>query len=190
MGSRAWAGGPNTRFGLNYGFPYCLTIAKGGNDNRPYQRLPGIGPPFANPEMNAGMANLTCTRQPSPNFVPSIQALGPHVAALGMRFYQGTKGANFPPKYYNSIFVAQHGSGGRDIPIGYRVMRVVLDKTATKVVSYEPFATGWLVNEGQAPPAAYFTGRPVDVQQLRDGSLLISDDFASVLYRVTYQAPA
>ena len=84
----------------------------------------------------------------------------------------------FPAEYKNQVFIAEHGSWNRSEPIGYRVMLVKLN--GDKSVSYEPFAEGWL-KEGKA------WGRPVDVLQLKDGSLLVSDDFANVVYRITYK---
>lgn len=105
---------------------------------------------------------------------PPVQALGPHVAALGLRFYTGTM---FPPAYRGQIFVAEHGSWNRSAKIGYRVMLVRLE--GNTAVSYEPFATGWLRGESS-------WGRPVDVLVLPDGSLLISDDQGGKLWRVTY----
>lgn len=100
--------------------------------------------------------------------------LGPHVAALGMRFYTGKM---FPAAYQGRIFIAQHGSWNRSEKIGYRVMMVTLH--GNHVVKYEPFATGWL-NHGDV------WGRPVDVQPLADGSLLVSDDYSGTIYRITY----
>ena len=72
--------------------------------------------------------------------MPPAQALGPHVAALGMRFYTGTQ---FPPTYRNQVFIAEHGSWNRSQKIGYRVTLVRLDADG-KALSYEPFAEGWL----------------------------------------------
>ncbi len=115
--------------------------------------------------------------RPCSSFEPPAQKLGPHVAALGMRFYTGKM---FPEKYRNQIFIAEHGSWNRSKKLGYRVMWVRLE--GNKAVSYEPFAEGWL--QGQKP-----WGRPVDVQIMPDGSLLISDDYAGAIYRVHYKAP-
>ncbi|MCC6699314.1 MAG: sorbosone dehydrogenase family protein [Candidatus Hydrogenedentes bacterium] len=103
--------------------------------------------------------------------------LGPHVAALGMRFYTG---GMFPAEYQNQILIAEHGSWNRSKPIGYRVMLVKLN--GNEAVSYEPFAEGWL-------QGSQAWGRPVDVQVMPDGALLISDDRANAIYRVTYSAP-
>jgi glucose/arabinose dehydrogenase len=111
-------------------------------------------------------------------FTPPAAKLAPHVAALGMRFYTGSQ---FPDEYVNQIFIAEHGSTYRSVPIGYRVSLVRLD-AAGNVLSYEPFAEGWLQN-GQA------WGRPVDVEQMPDGSLLVSDDLAGAIYRIRYTLP-
>jgi len=104
---------------------------------------------------------------------PEIK-LHPHGAALGMRFYTGKQ---FPAGYQNQIFIAEHGSWNRSEPIGYQVSLVKLE--GNKAVSFEPFATGWLKN-GDA------WGRPVDVLVQKDGSLLVSDDYANVVYRISY----
>jgi glucose/arabinose dehydrogenase len=110
-------------------------------------------------------------------FTPPAQKLGPHVASLGMRFYTGTQ---FPAVYRKQIFIAEHGSWNRSRKIGYRVSIVRFE--GGKAVSYQPFATGWLQGE-QA------WGRPADVLVMPDGSLLVSDDYAGAIYRVSYAAP-
>ncbi|MCG8569335.1 MAG: PQQ-dependent sugar dehydrogenase [Spirochaetes bacterium] len=104
------------------------------------------------------------------------QELGPHVAALGMRFYTGRQ---FPQHYFDQIFIAEHGSWNRTIPIGYRITLVKL--TNNQVVSYEDFATGWLNSKGK------YWGRPVDIEILTDGSLLVSDDYHHAVYRIYYE---
>ena len=109
------------------------------------------------------------------DLTPAAQELGPHVAALGMRFYTG---GQFPGQYRNQIFIAEHGSWNRSTKIGYRVMVVRLKDG--KPVSYEPFAEGWLQGENR-------WGRPVDVEIAPDGSLLVSDDLRGVIYRITYR---
>lgn len=109
---------------------------------------------------------------------PPVQELGPHVAPLGVRFYTGTM---FPPAYRGQVFIAEHGSWNRSERIGYRVTLVRLD--GNRAVSYEPFATGWLAPDGSV------SGRPVDLLQLPDGSLLVSDDKAGVIHRISYSAP-
>ncbi len=100
-----------------------------------------------------------------------------HAADLGMTFYAGTQ---FPEKYRGGIFFAQHGSWNRTVSIGVRVMFASLkpDGTGDKA---EVFAEGWLNNDGS------YAGRPVDVAQLPDGSVLVSDDYAGALYRITYE---
>ncbi len=105
---------------------------------------------------------------------PAIE-LGPHVASLGMRFYTGTM---FPPEYRNQIFIAEHGSWNRTRPIGYRVTLVQLQ--GNRAVKYEVFAEGWLQRERP-------WGRPVDVQVMPDGALLVSDDYAGAIYRIAYR---
>ena len=137
------------RAGLHFGYPYC----HGGT--------------LADPEFGK--------RRPCTDFTPPAQNLGPHVAALGMRFYTG---AMFPPAYRNQVFIAEHGSWNRSTKIGYRVALVRLQ--GGKAVSYEAFAEGWLQGESA-------WGRPADVLVLPDGSLLVSDDHAGAIYRITYK---
>jgi glucose/arabinose dehydrogenase len=109
------------------------------------------------------------------DFTPPIALLGPHVAPLGMRFYTGRM---FPERYRNAIFIARHGSWNRTKKLGGDVVVLHLNKEGT-VQSMEPFLTGFLDNNN-------FLGRPVDVQPMRDGSLLISDDWNGAVYRVSY----
>lgn len=111
------------------------------------------------------------------DYTPPAKALGPHIAPLGMRFYTGS---NFAGEYKNKIFIAEHGSWNRSKPIGYQVSVVTLD--GDRVTDYKPFITGWLQKDGKV------TGRPVDVIVANDGALLVSDDFAGVIYRVSYKA--
>jgi len=113
---------------------------------------------------------------PCENFTQPVQNLGPHVAPLGLAFYTGDL---FPAAYKNQIIIAEHGSWNRSQKIGYRLMMVTLDDNQ-EAVSYEPFATGWL----EADESVW--GRPVDVLNLTDGSLLVSDDQAGAVYRITY----
>jgi glucose/arabinose dehydrogenase len=108
-------------------------------------------------------------------FTAPVQKLAPHTAALGMRFYTGTM---FPAEYRNQIFIAEHGSWNRSTPIGYRVTLVRL--RGNQAVSYEPFAEGWLEKDGNA------WGRPVDVELVPGGALLVSDDEAGAIYRIAY----
>jgi len=93
-----------------------------------------------------------------------------------MRFYTGDM---FPEKYQGQIFIAEHGSWNRSVPIGYRVMLVRLD--GNDVTSYEVFAEGWLGDDDEV------SGRPVDVQVMPDGALLVSDDYAGRIYRISYK---
>jgi len=109
---------------------------------------------------------------------PAARDLDPHVAALGMRFYTGPPNGGFPAQYRNQIFIAEHGSWNRSRKIGYRVMLVRLENN--RPVSYEVFAEGWLQGER-------VSGRPVDVLVMPDGSLLVSDDMADSIYRITYK---
>jgi glucose/arabinose dehydrogenase len=133
--------------GMHFGFPHCH------------------GREIVDPDYGADCNQYT----------PPAQELGPHVAALGMRFYRGTQ---FPSKYRHGIFIAEHGSWNRKVPIGYRVTFVSLKRG--KPTSYEVFAKGWL-KDGVA------TGRPVDIEFLSDGSMLISDDKGGRIYRIYYQ---
>lgn len=110
------------------------------------------------------------------HYTPPAQPLGPHVAALGLTFYTG---AMFPAEYQGDIFIAEHGSWNRSSKIGYRISRVKLNERS-EPISYQPFITGWLQGE-QA------WGRPVDVLQMPDGALLISDDYSDTIYRVSYR---
>lgn len=107
-------------------------------------------------------------------FTPLEMELGPHVASLGMRFYTGSQ---FPPAYRKQIFIAEHGSWNRFPPFGYRITLVRLKQG--HAAGYEVFAEGWL----QGITA---WGRPVDVQVAPDGALLVSDDKAGVIYRISY----
>ena len=135
--------------GAHFGFPFCH------------------GDGLADDKYNAGKS---CRDYTAP-----ARLLGPHVAAIGMRFYTGQM---FPEKYRNSIFIAEHGSWNRTTPIGYRVSFVKIDND--KATSYEPFASGWLKG-GTA------SGRPADVLVMPDGALLVSDDKAGQIYRISYE---
>ena len=110
-------------------------------------------------------------------FSPPAIKLGAHVAPVGLAFYRGTM---FPANYHNALLVAEHGSWNRSQKSGYRVMVATIAADG-EVASYTPFITGWLEGEES-------WGRPVAFATLADGSLLISDDQAGVVYRVTYSA--
>ncbi|HYF69413.1 MAG TPA: sorbosone dehydrogenase family protein [Ohtaekwangia sp.] len=110
-------------------------------------------------------------------FVAPVDKLGPHVAPLGLKFYTGDM---FPASYKNQVFVAEHGSWNRSKKIGYNVTLVKVDNN--KVTGHEIFASGWLDEATQK-----VWGRPVDVLVLPDGSMLVSDDHANVIYRISYK---
>lgn len=135
-----------SKTGEYFGFPYCH------------------GTDIKDPEFGA---NVNCSE-----YTPSLVELGPHVAALGVKFYTGNM---FPSNYKNLAFIAEHGSWNRTEPIGYRITLV-----NTNTNSYEVFADGWLDKNGEA------WGRPVDVEILHDGSLIVSDDLSGSIYRISY----
>lgn len=110
------------------------------------------------------------------SFTTPVRDLGPHVAPLGMIFYTGDM---FPDTYKNQVLIAEHGSWNRSEKIGYRVAMVSFDDKGNPI-SYQPFVRGWLQGEEDV------RGRPADVIELPDGSILISDDFAGKIYRVVY----
>ncbi len=138
--------------GTHFGFPYC----HGGDI----------------PDPKFGDAR-SCSE-----FEPPAQALGPHVAPLGLAFYTGD---TFPAEYRGQVFIAEHGSWNRSSKIGYRVTLVRIEDG--EAVSYETFASGWLDGEKTL-------GRPVDVLVRPDGSLLVSDDFDDKVYRIYYEGAA
>jgi len=107
-------------------------------------------------------------------FTPPLTLLGPHVAPLGMRFYTGRM---FPRDYHDAIFIARHGSWNRTKKLGGDVVVVRLNKNGS-VNSMEPFLTGFLADNN-------YLGRPVDVEIMRDGALLVSDDWNGAVYRIT-----
>jgi glucose/arabinose dehydrogenase len=116
-------------------------------------------------------------KRPCSDFIAPADKLGPHVAPLGLKFYTGT---SFPSQYKNQLFVALHGSWNRSKKSGYTVNLV--NVANNKVSGHEVFASGWL---DEATQKAW--GRPVDVLILPDGSMLISDDQANVIYRIAYK---
>ncbi|MFT7684797.1 MAG: glucose/arabinose dehydrogenase [Candidatus Azotimanducaceae bacterium] len=105
--------------------------------------------------------------------------LDPHVAALGMIFYTGDM---FPSQYKNQVFMAEHGSWNRTPEAGHTGYRVTMGTNVDGKLVYETFVDGWLNSDNQA------WGRPVHLLQLPDGSLLLSDDRAGIIYRITYQS--
>jgi glucose/arabinose dehydrogenase len=140
-----------TEAGQHFGYPYC----HGGT--------------VKDPEFG--------DQRPCSDFVAPAQAMGAHVAPLGVKFDTGSM---FPSEYKGHAFVAEHGSWNRSSKVGYRVTLVKLENS--EAVSYEPFIDGWLDEEKQEA-----FGRPVDLLFMKDGSLLISDDVGNAIYRVTYQ---
>ena len=116
--------------------------------------------------------------RPCSEFRPPAQLLGPHVASLGMEFYTGDM---FPGSYHNEIFIAEHGSWNRTAEAGHTGYRLTVARLdGNQVVGYDVFAEGWLQGNNEA------WGRPVDVQVMPDGALLVSDDTADTIYRITY----
>lgn len=138
--------------GLDFGFPRC---------HQGDIRDPKFG------------KNADCT--PKGPYVFPARNLGAHVAALGMKFYNGKM---FPAPYRGDVFIAEHGSWNRTQKSGYRLMTVPIE--GQKATGYEVFAEGWKQGE-----TAW--GRPVDVVVAPDGSMLVSDDFADVIYRISYK---
>ncbi len=139
-------------------------------------RITGAGQHFGFPHVHQGdtLDRRFGQGRAVDDFSAPAQVLGPHVAALGMRFYTGDM---FPEEYKNQIFIAEHGSWNRSEKIGYRVSLVRLE--GGKAVSYEPFAEGWLQGGEN-------WGRPADLLFLPDGSMLLSDSIGNVLYRIAY----
>lgn len=111
------------------------------------------------------------------DYLPPQLELEAHVAPLGMLFYTGKM---FPKNFWRQIFVAEHGSWNRRTPIGYRI--ILVRRKGSRVLGREVFARGWL--KGRK-----VLGRPVDFAQLLDGSLLVSDDTAGLIYRITFKKP-
>ncbi|HEU4935855.1 MAG TPA: PQQ-dependent sugar dehydrogenase [Vicinamibacterales bacterium] len=145
--------------GLAFGFPYCHAGE------------------VKDPEFG--------DKRPCTEFQAPARKLDPHGAAIGMRFYTGTM---FPAEYRNQIFIAEHGSWNRSVPIGYRVMVAKIE--GNKVTSFTPFAEGWLqgvANSQGTKTTGQTWGRPADVFVMPDGALLVSDDFAGVIYRISYK---
>ncbi|MDH5530568.1 MAG: PQQ-dependent sugar dehydrogenase [Paracoccaceae bacterium] len=140
-------------------------------------RQTAAGQHFGHPWFGGGTTrtNEYKAEEPPADIVhPAVETIA-HAADLGMHFYTGNM---FPAKYQNAIFSAQHGSWNRTTPVGARVMVTFIDGEGNATM--EPFAEGWIDANGE------YLGRPVDVTQLRDGSLLVSDDLAGALYRISY----
>ncbi|MNM75016.1 Soluble aldose sugar dehydrogenase YliI precursor [compost metagenome] len=149
-------------------------------DNLPDDELNRVtrnGEDFGYPDCHAGdIADPEFTAKPCSAFTPPVAKLGPHVAALGVRFYTGEQ---FPAEYRNNLFIAEHGSWNRSEKIGYRIKRVELNEDGS-LKHQSVFAEGWLGSDGKV------SGRPADVLVAPDGSLLVSDDRAGAIYRISY----
>ena len=117
-------------------------------------------------------------KRPCSEFIQPVQKMGPHTAPLGIEFYTGNM---FPGNYKKQAFIAEHGSWNRSKKSGYQISLVTLD-TDYKALSYVPFAEGWLDKKSDEP-----WGRTVDIELMPDGSMLVSDDFADVIYRIYYE---
>lgn len=139
-----------------------------------------MGQHFGYPYCHGGFVKDTeyGDKKPCSDFVKPAQNLGAHVAPLGLKFYTG---AMFPPEYQNQIILAEHGSWNRSKKSGYKLSLVKVDANG-KAISYTTFASGWMDDATQK-----VWGRPVDVLVLKDGSMLVSDDQAGVVYRITYK---
>jgi glucose/arabinose dehydrogenase len=145
--------------GLHFGYPYCHEGA------------------ILDPEFGKDKSCGTYT--------PPAQKMGPHVAALGLKFYTGTM---FPAEYRKQLFIVNHGSWNRSPQVSHTGYRLMLAKVqGSKVASYEPFAEGWLQPTEGSTLLRQAWGQPVDLLELSDGSLLVSDDRANVIYRISYR---
>jgi glucose/arabinose dehydrogenase len=153
----------------------------GMGDNIPpgeLNRATGPGQQFGHPWYGGGSVRTheyASDTPPEDITMPEVE-MDAHAADLGMTFYTGKQ---FPKKYRGGIFSAQHGSWNRTDPIGARVMFTSVNEDGS-VGSTEVFADGWLDENGE------YLGRPVDVTMLRDGSILVSDDLAGAIYRISY----
>ena len=119
-------------------------------------------------------------QRPCSDFAPPAMKLGAHVAAIGMRFYDGSA---FPAAYRGNAFIAEHGSWNRSRKSGYQIVRVAIDGEG-RAASPEVFVQGWLQVDAAGKEAVW--GRPADVLPMPDGSLLVSDDLAGAIYRIRY----
>jgi glucose/arabinose dehydrogenase len=152
-----------------------------GDDQPPGElnRIASAGLDFGFPWYGGGKVRTNEYKNDTPpaNAVfPQVEQAA-HAADLGLVFYTGTM---FPAKYRGAIFSTQHGSWNRTVPVGARLMVTFLKDDGNVAGKSEPFAEGWNDN-------GYYLGRPVDVAQLPDGSLLVSDDLVGALYRISYE---
>lgn len=144
-------------------------------------RQTAAGQHFGHPWFGGGMVRVSDfgydSQEAPEDIVPPAVETTAHCADLGMAFYTGDQ---FPDKYKNGIFSAQHGSWNRTEPCGARVMFTSIDEEGNATM--EPFAEGWLNENGE------YDGRPMSITQMKDGSILVSDDFAGAVYRISYDA--
>jgi len=115
------------------------------------------------------------------DFTSAVLEMPAHTAGLGVEFYTGNQ---FPAQYRGQLFAAYHGSWNRNPPAGY-VLRMMNFANGT-AQSYEDFATGWLIDDPSGDDRLVYWGRPVDLEQTSDGSLLVSDDHNGVIYKISY----
>jgi glucose/arabinose dehydrogenase len=152
-----------------------------GDDQPPGElnRQTAAGQHFGFPYYGGGSVrtNEYKDQEPPPDAVLPAVELAPHAADLGMIFYSGKQ---FPEKYRGGIFTAEHGSWNRTTPIGARVMFIAVNEDGSAGTP-EVFAEGWLDEA-----TGEYLGRPVDIAQLRDGSILVSDDLVGAVYRISY----
>jgi glucose/arabinose dehydrogenase len=145
-------------------------------------RITGAGQNFGFPWYGGGKIRTEeykNSEPPADVVFPQVEQVA-HAADLGMIFYSGKM---FPKEYQGGIFSAQHGSWNRTTPVGARIMFTKLNEDGNAAES-KPFAEGWLDES-----TGEYLGRPVDIAQLPDGSILISDDTAGAIYRISYKAP-
>ena len=147
--------------------------------NGEINRITAPGQNFGFPWYGGGTTRTKeyANAQPPADAVKPVVETQNHAADLGITFYDGRQ---FPEEYRGAIFSAQHGSWNRTTPVGARVMVTFLNADGT-LREHKPFAEGWLDEETNE-----YLGRPVDVAALRDGSLLVSDDMAGAIYRISY----
>ena len=141
---------------------------------------PEAGLHFGYPFCHGGdLQDPEFSNRPCSEFQPPAQKLGPHVGSIGMAFYTGSM---FPQAYHNQIIIAEHGSWNRSPAAGHTGYRLtVVHVDGGRAVKYETFVEGWLSSENT------WWGRPADVLVMPDGSLLVADDHADVIYRIVYE---
>ncbi|KAI3430519.1 hypothetical protein D9Q98_005112 [Chlorella vulgaris] len=182
---------------VNWAWPYCHWVGQGD----PEQRKPGPGTLITDPDVfptngqGGRPSDQELLQRCQETAPPPVQALGPHVAPLGVLYWPAedevpagaSTGATqqqqeeWPEEYAGSVFVGEHGSWNRPgAPIGYRIANVQLSDNGTESEGHTVFAEGWLQPNGEA------WGRPVGLLRLPDGSMLLADDKAGVVYRISY----